>query len=516
MVPAFNFRGSTYHRGVAFEGDLKDLSLGDIFQTIAQNRQTGTLTLSLDEVTRARVFFRGGRIALFSPDDSTGPPWAEVLRRGGAIPDGFLGGVKDGRLRLRSPRGEWVEVDRAGHRAAAERYLADAVADLFRRPGGRFRFDDGEQPRGPFDRDLAAAGAALEPQVVAFEGMRRRDEWPRLARRIRSFEEVFVRRGALDDAAVPAEARKLHALLDGARTLDDCMANLPCGEFGTAAALVELLDRGLCAPASAAELLARAEDAQAAGEDARAERLLRRAALIEPDHRGAREALAGLLERTGRGREAGRLWLALAAERRAAGELERALEDYWRAADLLPGDLEPLERALEIERGRGGGKDGELATGKRLVARLLEAGAPDRAAAVAGEIAARFPEDAEAHERHAAALGALGRAAEAEAARGRAVELRSGRLAERRARRARLWRTLVRAVLVAIVAIAVGREGLALLDLRAATARALAVADPAERRAAREELLRVAERHPFTLAGGEARRLAAASAEDGR
>src|SRR5688572_30790653 len=127
---------------MAFEGELKDLSLGDIFQTITQNRQTGTLelTLATDKSVRPRIFFLEGKIALFSPDETTGPPFAEVLRKAGAIPDGFVGGKKDGKLQIRSAKGEWKRLEPKDHKNAAEKYLADAIGDLFRYTGGHFRF----------------------------------------------------------------------------------------------------------------------------------------------------------------------------------------------------------------------------------------------------------------------------------------------------------------------------------------------------------------------------------------
>jgi tetratricopeptide (TPR) repeat protein len=534
---------------MAFEGELKDLSLGEIFQTIAQNRHTGTLTLGLERAAKARLFFREGRIALFSPDDTAGPPFAEILRRSGAIPDGALGGTKGGKSYLRLPSGRWQALEPAEHRGAAERYLADAVADVFRRADkGRFQFQDGGEPRGAFDRDLVAAGAALDPQQVVFEGLRRQDTWPRVKRQIRSFADVFVVRRELEAEEandLSVEARKLYALLDGSRSLEECMAFLPCGEFGTGQALVDLLERHLVELARADDLGARAREAEQAGDLERAERLYWRALEVERGNVPLREALIALFERSGRPKEAARERMLLGASRAADGDLAGAITEYRRVAELLPADTAALERVFEIELER---KDepGAREAGKRLAERYAAIRLADRARDLLADLARRFPGDEDLRGRHADALAAAGDKLAAAAAwrqigaareaagdepgalaafdralahmpedieaRARAEAIRSGKKAARKAAAARARRTVVLVLVLALLGGALVREGLAIADLHGALVKALEAPAADGGAGTRADLARVADAHPFTLAGLEARRLADAVA----
>lgn len=539
---------------MAFEGELKDLSLGDIFQTIAQNRQSGTLTLASDRTARARVFFREGRIALFSPDDTTGPPFAEILRRSGSMPEGMLGGKRGGKSYLRAPSGEWQPLEPAQHRGAAEKYLADAVADVFRRAAtGRFQFFDGAAPKGAFDSDLLAAGAALDPQQVVFEGLRRQDEWPRIKRQIRSFQDVFVPRRELDGEegeALSVEGRKLFALLNGARSIEECMAFLPCGEFGAGQALVELLGKQLIELASADELGARARAAEEGKNFELAARLYGRALEVERNNMALRESLAGLFERWGRPKEAAHERMLLAVARAADGDHAGAVREYRRVAEILPADTAALERVLELEIER---KDdaGVLEAGKRLAERFSSLKLYDRTRDALTSLIHRFPADVDLRGRFADNLTALGDKLAAAAgwreigaareaagdepgalaayeravahfpedqeARGRAEAIRSGKKAARRAALRRSKRFVATGVVLAALGVAGVREALAVGALHGAIVRAIgpraaftAGVDAAERKTLREGFQAVAEAHPFTLTAIEARRLAEA------
>jgi hypothetical protein len=533
---------------MAFEGELKDLSLGDILQTIQQNRQTGTLTLSLDRNDRARIHFEQGKIALYSPDETPGPAFADVLRRLEAVAEKelALAEKKRGRKGLRTVLEERGLLTPDDYRAAAERYLKDEVADLFLRAKGRFQFQEGDAPRGAFDADLRLARAEVEPQVIAMEGLRRQDEWTRIARQVRSFEDIFTPTRALeagDGEQLSAEARKLHALLAGFRTLDDCMGDLPCGRFGTGAALMELLAANLVEPANAEDLGERAKDAEKRGEAYEAERLYRCALEIERNNLALREKLAHLLEREGRGEDAGRERTLLGLGRAGDRDLAGAIAEYKRAADLLPQDTSSLERVLELERERRD-RGQSLAAGKRLAERFVALKLPGRARDLYRDLVREFPEDQELKARLAETLAELGDKREAAAAwksLGRMRErekdeqaalfaytqavqadhedkeaaarlelIRSGRLEVRRRRRRRLGRIALATFLASLLALLATRETSALLLVLDRSALALSSSGE-DCRSVYADFTRIAHDFPATLAAFQAERLAAAA-----
>jgi tetratricopeptide (TPR) repeat protein len=541
---------------MAFEGELKDLSLGDVVQSIRQNRLTGTLALSLERKNEARIFFREGKIAALAPpaQDGAGPgaPFGDVLRRMGVLSAEVLAAArkKRGRKQLKTVLEECGALAADAYRAAAERYLFDAAADLFLRPRGRFRFQEGEAPKGSFDPELEAAHAALDPQAVALEGVRRHDEWARISKEIGERDAVYLpaRRASGEESggpsAVSLEARRLFELLEDCRTLEECLPDLPCGRFGAATALAELLSKGLVVPAKEEDLAGRARDAESRGELAEAERLYRLALKIGPDSIPVRECLARVLERAGRAEDAGKERVLLGGARARAGDFGGAIADYRRAADLLPEETAPLKRIVEIARERRDAPQ-TLAAGKRLAERYLALRLSGRAADVLGELVQEFPEDVDLRMRRAEALVATGerreaarawkevarlrekalderaaidaydRALEADEsdkeARARIEALRSGRLEARRRRARRMGRLSVATFLLALLTVTAAREVFAFRALRSWTALALHPVGGSDGRALCEGFLGVARTYPATLAASEARALAGAA-----
>jgi len=534
---------------MAFEGDLKDLSLGDICQKISENRLTGTLCLAFEGHERARVHFVEGKIALFSPDETPGPPFVDVLRRLEAVPEPelALAEKKRGRKGLKTVLEERKLLTPEGYKAAAERYLVDAVSDLFISPRGRFRFEEGEAPKGAFDSDLKSAKAAVEPNSILLEGLRRQDEWTRISRQIRSFADVFTPTRAPEPEEVEslsAEARKLLALLHGCRSLQECIAEMPCGRFATGAALIELLAQNLVEPATADLLGARAHEVEKAGDLDEAERLYRRALEVERNNLALRESLAELLERLGRAEDAGRERTLLGLGRAGERDLAGAIAEYKHAADLQPTDTAALERVLELERSRRD-QGAVLAAGKRLAERYGLLKLNGRARDLYRDLIREFPDDLDLQARLAETLGSLGdtrqaagawrgiakrrekegddgaalfayqRALDADPgdseAKQRSELIRSGRLEKRRRqfRRARL--VAAAALLAVLVSFLISREISAFSLLHAWCARALYPVSAGDGGALAEGFTSVSKAYPFTIASLKARAFAEAA-----
>ncbi len=448
---------------------------------------------------------------------------------------------------LRSPRGEWVPLDASQHKDAAERYLLDAVADLFRRASGKFQFMDEPGPKG-YDPDLVRAGAALDPNAVAFEGARRQDEWPRIKRQIRSFEDVFVRKAAPGESQeldLSPDAGRLLSLLDGGRSLDDCMAFLPCGEFGTGAALIELIEHRLVELATADELLEQARAAEKANDGARAEQLYARALRLEPNNDKVQDGYIALLERTGRTKEAASQRMQRAAAKALDRDLPGAIAEYKKAAVALPADTAALERVVELERERGD-TVAEREAEKRLAERFLMLRLPDKARDIFQGLVTRFPDDLDLRGRLADILGMLGQKKEAAAAwksiakikdkamdeagalaaferasqlnpedgdaRAGAQSIRTGRRPIQNARSKRVRRAAIALFFGLAAGAGIGREVLAFRALDAVVAKVLDPEHGAADRGARAAALRkVGADHPYTLVALEAERLARAA-----
>jgi CheY-like chemotaxis protein len=225
--------------GYALAGDLDAIPMGQVFELLSDQRQTGILRV-LNSATHARVdlAFRGGRIEFGSAAGVAEDLMLGrfVVETGEAGPEA-LAKVLEERSRMRVLPLFGADLIARGllSRDALTRALLRQTSELayetLRWPAGFFHF------RRNADPGAAAREAALQIHVgrMLLEGYRRIEEWRVIEREISTFDEVFVRnetkidelpRGTLtrDELAVLDE-------IDGRRTVRDVVRRLRMGSF---------------------------------------------------------------------------------------------------------------------------------------------------------------------------------------------------------------------------------------------------------------------------------------------
>ncbi len=371
---------------MGFEGDLQNLSLGDVFQNIQTNGLSGTLCLeSPDE--NAYLYFSSGGLAAVSSGPAEGRVTLEDILRTQRVVDGAILTYElkiKGRRALHNHLAHRHIATLDEQREAAAFAVRERVYEVFAWPDTRFRFTDGKPDSALFDRALIQIGVDIPLTGLLMEAARRQDDWARLQRVIPSFKEHYLALGAGDDELGEVE-REVLARLDGATSLEAVTAALPHGRFTVAEAVAALLSKRLIRPVDAEDLRRQAETLEAEGEPERAVALLLRSLEIERGSLAGRERLAGLLEQLERWEEAADHW-----KMRAFVQLERAdsagaLESYARAIAAAPDDL-PLRRKqldLMLAEGHHGSA---LAAGKELAAAALRQDLSSQAIAVYEEL----------------------------------------------------------------------------------------------------------------------------------
>ncbi len=226
--------------GYALAGDLDAIAMGQVFELLSEQRQTGVLRV-VNTASHARIelVFRGGRV-----DFAAAVGVAEdlmlgrfVVETGEAGPE-KLAAVLAERGRARTPpplfgadlmaRGI---ISRDALVRALTRQTSELAYETLRWTSGFFHFRRDAEP------GAAARDAALQIPVdrMLLEGLRRVDEWRVIEREIATFDEVFVRdeskidelpRGTLtrDELAVLDE-------IDGRRSVRDVVRRLRLGSF---------------------------------------------------------------------------------------------------------------------------------------------------------------------------------------------------------------------------------------------------------------------------------------------
>jgi hypothetical protein len=225
---------------MSVHGNLKTMPLADVLQWLSQGQKTGTLVIDNGRVEK-RIYFRDGAViasASTDPSEHLGhflvshgyiseQQLAEGMRRQmatkvllGSILVG-LGAIAEGdllrMLRLKSEEG---------------------VFDIFQWGEGEFRFVDRELPA------YEMVPINLDVTVLVLEGSQRLDEWKRIREVIRSKNAVPVAVRPLDDPALLAGERKLLALVNDDRTVEETALQSHASEFYACRILFEQARQG--------------------------------------------------------------------------------------------------------------------------------------------------------------------------------------------------------------------------------------------------------------------------------
>ena len=252
-------------RLMAFEGTLKDFSLGDIVQLIALQRKTGVLTLEGTE-DAATIFFQDGAVVWArSRRQVLGDRMRRVLRLRGLVTEERLAEAE----RVQAETGKGLGAVLAERRFLSkeewQRAVALEVQDLLHRV---FRWRDGTyrfEVRTALDLSEGRI-APLASETVLLESFRQLDEWPPIARRIPRTDGILsLLRPAdkIDRTSLSPEEGRILEFVDGRARVADVMDASALGEFEACKALAAVMEAGIVglAPPAGAPALAQPERA---------------------------------------------------------------------------------------------------------------------------------------------------------------------------------------------------------------------------------------------------------------
>jgi len=336
---------------MTFAGDLQGMSLADVFQTVAQNRTSGTLHVVWPKGERL-VRFTDGKISALAFGSTPGPLLLDHVIERGMVTAPALPALKKRLQRSKVGAGRVMVAAEIVTAEQLPQVLSEMVAensyDLLSLKDARFTFKDGPEPDGTFDPDQLAADIHHEVGPLLLEGARRADDWQRIRAVIGSDQDLFLAEGGGGAAPATDVAAALLPHLDGRTDLPQLCAHVGKSRFEVAAALAALVQQGLARPARAEEISSFATQLLA-DDDARGAATLLRAALERrPRDTELRTRLAEALASTGQPTEAASEWAVLAGQ---AGEAERwpdALACCERALQLQPTDVMFHQRRCEL------------------------------------------------------------------------------------------------------------------------------------------------------------------------
>ena len=227
---------------MGISGNLKTMSLPDIFQWLHIGGKTGTLSVEHDGIAK-KIFFDNGSI-VSSYSNSPREYFGQFLLNLGKITEEQLqaameeqvkSGVLIGRIFVNEGLVTEAEVKQVLTYKAEE-----TIYDLFLWPEGGFKFSDGERQQG------AQVTISLTVDKITFEGIRRVDEWRRI-RKVFPSGNVVMR---LVPEKIPSDLRgdpmaaRVLALVARRRTILDVGLETRSSEFQISKTLYDWYSQG--------------------------------------------------------------------------------------------------------------------------------------------------------------------------------------------------------------------------------------------------------------------------------
>jgi hypothetical protein len=229
---------------LSFTGNLKTVSLPDIFQLIFSTKKNGVLDVSKNESKRL-IYFRGGMLIYASSTDEQ-DLFGNILLKKGRISKEELNKVlvsqKEGK-KLGAMLVERKLFTREEIFECLKMQIEEIVYGLFGWKDGEFEFVEEQAP--PSEAILTE----LNPMNLIMEGTRRIDEWEEL-KKILPPEEAFVE--LMRDPPLKSEELRLSkheivvmAIIGSGKQISDILEESYLDRFDTSKALAKLFGANL-------------------------------------------------------------------------------------------------------------------------------------------------------------------------------------------------------------------------------------------------------------------------------
>jgi outer membrane protein assembly factor BamB/tetratricopeptide (TPR) repeat protein len=340
---------------VAFKGDLKDINLADIFQTLAMNQQEGTLIIASGE-KRTDIYSSKEGIRLLTTGGRKYPLIGELLLKKKKLTPVEL----DMALAKQKMTGELLGSALVDMNIVTEKDIEDCVRnqieeeihDVFSWAGAKFEFIPGEPKADFFDPAKLGRPITFNVNEIIMEAARRIDEWEMIHQRVPHTNAIYVVREP--EAAIPDisplgfttdEIFQVAELIDGRRTVEDIVGKAPLARFEVCKILAGFVDANYIVKLDLQQTVEVADKVYRSGDKTGAIKIYRDALVDRPDDTSVRTKLAQLYEKDEMKNEAAVEYANVAENLATQGSHQEALSLFKKALELSPRNF-PIRQKL--------------------------------------------------------------------------------------------------------------------------------------------------------------------------
>ena len=340
---------------MALKGHLQHFGLGELFQTLANHRHTGTLYVA-SKSEKKTIYFSTGSIAFLASGDGT-VRLGEILRRSGRITDEQLEAATDEQVNSDKQIGrillEQGVIDQGDLQFALQTKFEEELFELLLWDEGDFEFVPDFCPPDLLEPMQRYTQVRVDPQSIILEGLRQLDESQIIRSRLPD-PRIWVERSVSQlplDADLSTYEKMIWDLCDPSRSVAQIQQDSPETKFRTLKSLYRFIEEGWLHPLSFGELLQVARQLRRHNQREDALELYRFlrdwAAPGSQDPAFLDEAGRFLIE-FGKKREASETLLKAFESHRRAGDLSSAWEVGRVLRDLSASDLDFLQRLWTV------------------------------------------------------------------------------------------------------------------------------------------------------------------------
>lgn len=328
------------------------LNLGDIFRSLANNRQSGTLIVTEGE-RQKKISFEAGAITLLS--SSRRMRIGDLLIATGKITEDDLDLAIKLQKQNRKLLGEiLVEegfCDEEDIRRIVRYQVEGEIYDLFLWNNAHYEFRENEKPDELKGSNPRITRLQLDTNALIEEALARLEEWQQIQPLVPTTKDVFVLTGQAITGVdlAPALAQNLE-LCDGKTNLEQLAEKTAMSDFECCKQIARLVQIGAMRALSLDELAVRAEQAYAVNDFRGAIALYGRLELAYPDQIKLQIPLADSLRQIGDDQAAILMYQKIAQRLEADGkDVEGLKRCYQSIIQLDPQNPAALERLKQIE-----------------------------------------------------------------------------------------------------------------------------------------------------------------------
>jgi len=246
---------------MALKGDLTNVNLGDIFQTLAMNLQEGVLIITHESRVK-KIYFKDGLIALIGSRNKRGFRLGDRLISLGRLSPEDLNMALLKHESAGKPLGEMLVSMSLVSKEDIEETLRfqaeEEIYELFSWKDAHFEFVEGP-PVGRQSDNKKIAEIFFNVSNIIMEAARRQDEWDVIRQDIPDLNQVFVPVESLSpeqEANLDWLSLRVLKLIDGRRSVTDLSEETSYSPFDLSKILCEFLHDGIIRPISCDEMVA--------------------------------------------------------------------------------------------------------------------------------------------------------------------------------------------------------------------------------------------------------------------